>query len=212
MRFRTYSHRHGLELAETVPELSATWNDLSSAIRSIKDAEIRAKFEAGKPRKSISTALNLVIKEKLCARGWRKESPIFQGADYNRKQWKLDFAKDTVSVEVAFNHGEAIAWNLLKPVLASEQNHVKKAIQTRLGIVICATAAMKQAGGFDNAVGEFEKFERYFLPFMQWLTAPMIIVGLESPRSFSIRHQKNGSKKIGFVHEMPANYGSTEED
>jgi hypothetical protein len=36
-------------------------------------------------------------------------------------------------------------------VLASELNHVEKAIQTRAGILICATYEMKSAGGFDGA-------------------------------------------------------------
>ena len=30
------------------------------------------------------------------------------------RRWRLDFAKESISLEVAFNHGEAIAWNLLK--------------------------------------------------------------------------------------------------
>ena len=42
------------------------------------------------------------------------------------KAWRLDFAKGTISVEVAFNHGEATAWNFMKPTLASEVNHVEK--------------------------------------------------------------------------------------
>lgn len=212
MRFKTYSHRFGLELAGTVPELSEAWDDLAAAIRSIKEPDIRRRFEAGKDAKSISRVLNEAIHDALTKRKWNPESPIFQGADYDTSQWRLDFAKGPLSVEVAFNHGEAIAWNLLKPVMASELNHVRKAIQTRLGVIICATSDMKRAGGFDSAVGEFEKFERYFLPFMQWLTTPMIIVGLEAPRSFYIEHRREGTKHIGQVKETPAGYDPSTDD
>ena len=88
--------------------------------------------------------------------GWREESPIFQDTDYQGDTWRLDFAKENISIEVAFNHGSVIAWNLLKPVLASELNHVQKAIQTKVGVIICATDGMKTTGGFDGAVGSYE--------------------------------------------------------
>jgi len=45
-------------------------------------------------------------------------------------------------VEVAFNHGEATAWNLIKPVLASELNHVEKVIPTQAGVFITCTEAL----------------------------------------------------------------------
>lgn len=76
---------------------------------------------------------------------WNPQSPIFGDSRFEDKRWTLDFSKPGqivgkggFSVEVAFNHGEATAWNLLKPVLASELNHVTKAIQTEIGIVALA--------------------------------------------------------------------------
>ena len=63
-----------------------------------------------------------------------------------------------ISIEVAFNHSTVIAWNLIKPALASELNHVQKAIQTKIGVIITATNDMKVAGGFDSAIGTYEKF------------------------------------------------------
>ena len=91
-------------------------------------------------------------------------------------------------VEVAFNNGEAIAWNLLKPVLASELNHVRKDAQTRLGVVIMASEDMKRAGGFDSAVGTFEKAVRYLKPLQNQLTCPMVLIGLSAPESFEVKH------------------------
>jgi hypothetical protein len=87
----------------------------------------------------------------------------------------------------------------LKPVLASELNHVQKAIQTEIGIVICATSALKAAGGFDNAVGEYEKFLRYLDPLQDVLTVPMVIIGLLPPKTFKIRHTKVGKSQIGSI-------------
>lgn len=64
---------------------------------------------------------------------------------------------DPLCVEVAFNHGEAIAWNLLKSVLACELNYVQKAVQGQIGIYICATDKMKKAANIDSASGSFKK-------------------------------------------------------
>lgn len=83
--------------------------------------------------KSLSTTINKLLKEEFKDLDWAVESPFFQDPNYDDKKsdyWRLDFAKKTTSIKVAFNHGSATAWNLLKPVLASELNHVRKAIQT----------------------------------------------------------------------------------
>lgn len=102
-----------------------------------------------------------------------------------------NFAKDEISVEVAFNHGEAIAWNLIKPVLASELNHIEKDIQTSAGIIICATEEMKTAGNFDGAVGTYEKFIRYLIPMQDMLPTPILLIGLKKPDSFIVdKHSK----------------------
>ena len=49
-----------------------------------------------------------------------------------------------------------------------------KQAQTRIGVVIAgAKKEMKAAGGFDNAVGTFEKAIRYLKPLQNQLTVPM---------------------------------------
>jgi len=175
------------------PSASPLLDEILDALTSITDVDITTKFgqaatRAGKGPKSISAALNVLIREKL-GPTWGAESPIFQDAAYSSKKdraWRLDFAKGDVSVEVAFNHGEAIAWNLLKPVLAGELNHVKKARQTRFGVIVCATAELKAAGNLDGAVGEYEKILRYLTPLHGILTVPLLVIGLCAPKTFYI--------------------------
>lgn len=120
---------------------------------------------------------------------------------------RLDFAKNDISIEVGFNHGEAIAWNFIKPTLAGELNHVEKAIQTKICIIITATQDLKVAGGFDGVVGTYEKYIQYLNPLRHILTAPILIIGLEAPLSFYISHKKigtNGSNKyLGEVVMKP---------
>lgn len=100
---------------------------------------------------------------------------------------------------MAFNHGEATAWNLLKPVLASELNHVEKAIQTQAGVIITCTEALKSEGGFDSAVGTYEKFIDYLKPLGAVLTVPILLIGLDPFDSFRIQHRKLGGKLTGDV-------------
>ena len=186
MKFQLHSHRH----AETIlrqDQYSAVFTELLTAISSISEEDLATNFSGieRSSKKSLSQSINALIRERL-GDSWKPESPIFQESEYEGESWRLDFAKPPVSVEVAFNHGEAIAWNLLKPVLASELNHVQKAIQTEIGVIICATDELTRRGGFDSAVGSYEKFIRYLKPLQDVLVTPILIVGLEAPVSFKL--------------------------
>lgn len=189
MRFTTHSFREG-DVISQQPDFRAIYNEIVEAISSITDDDLRSAHVAHPKAMSLSYAINDLLKERLVERGWNSESPIFQITEYQEKHWRLDFAKVPVSVEVGFNHGEAAAWNLLKPVIASELNHVQKAIQTRLGVVITATQALKVAGAFDGAVGTYEKYIRYLNPLRNMLTVPMVIIGLEPPETFRLEKMR----------------------
>lgn len=200
LEFVVYSHRYALSILETENEFVDLWNEIKYAIESISDEMIINRFEQKHSKqKSISRTINELLKEKLVEFKWEDESFIFQNPNYKGDTWRLDFAKESISIEVAFNHGSVIAWNLLKPVLASELNHVEKAIQTKIGVVICAMNEMKISGGFDSAVGSFEKFLDYFNPLNNQLSVPILLIGLKAPKTFYIRHEKVGNKKIGKI-------------
>lgn len=192
MRYQVYEHRHALNLFTTDREFVPLYQEIIGVLDGISDDDIIAEYSANHREniKSLSEPINTLIRSRLSALGWRAESAIFSDPAYaeaqDKKRWRLDFAKEKISVEVAFNHGEAIAWNLIKPVLASELNHVAKDIQTSAGIIICATDGMKKAGNFDSAVGSYEKFLRYLLPLQNMLPTPILIIGLEVPDSFHI--------------------------
>jgi hypothetical protein len=198
MEYELESHRFGVAIAAE-KEYASEWNEILQSLQSISDEEIKEKHtNKCSQRKSISKAINLLIHERLESLGWKPESSIFNDPNYTQARWRLDFAKKNISLEVAFNHGEAIAWNLLKPVLASELNHVQKEAQTSLGVVIMATEEMKSAGGFDSAVGTYEKAIRYLKPLQNQLSCPMILIGLKAPRTFRVEHEGT-PKRARFV-------------
>ena len=204
MKYILTEHRNANSFFTYDSVISDLWNEIKNALNDISDEDIINKHNevvSIQPEtKSISKAINLLIKERLTALGWNAESPIFADPDYcdNKGTWRLDFAKGDMAIEVAFNHGGNCSWNLIKPVLSSELNHVDKAIQTRAGVIICATDDMKKAGGFDGAVGSYEKFVEYLKPLNNLLTTPLMIVGLLPPETFKVIQRRDEyNRKIG---------------
>lgn len=206
MNYLTHSFRHAEVILNELNFKEQLW-ELDNIITSIDDNEIINRHESygadniEQMPKSISRAINTLLKDRFTESGWRPEPPIFQNPEYTGDRWRLDFAKNDISVEVAFNHSGSVAWNLIKPVLASELNHVKKAIQTKIGVIITATDEMKIMGGFDTAIGTFENYVSYLAPLQNLLTVPVLIIGLTPPETFKIEHEQIAPrKKIGRVH------------
>lgn len=204
MKFRKYSHRYIDGLLETNTRERELWEEFAAVLTSISEEDIINHFNNQvRKAKSISEAINKLIDERLVSKGWSPQSPIFKEPAYidmRSSTWTLDFAKESIAVEVAFNHAGTIAWNMIKPVLSSELNHVEKAIQTKMGIIVSATSEMKRDGGFDNAIGYFEKFVEYVKPLNNLLTTPFMLVGLEAPETFYIEHKKNSNgTKYGVI-------------
>ena len=133
MRFVTEDHNNALDIVKSNPELGVLWKEITDSLRDITDERLRLQIPKSSNKMSLSAAINDLIDEELKKKHWVAQSAIFQGEKYKDKRWRLDFSKRIetphkgitgMAVEVAFNHGEAIAWNLMKPVLAAEINHI----------------------------------------------------------------------------------------
>ena len=203
MEYRIHGFRYGDYLAQNVREYAPYWAEVDDTIKGVTEDEIVEHFRLNGEgsKKSISSTVNSLLKQRFTALGWAAESPIFSEPRYVEgvRIFRLDFAKGPFSVEVAFNHGNDAPWNMLKPTLASELNHVEKALTTDIGIIVTATEEMRIAGGFDTAVGTYEKYVDFLRPMGMLLTAPLVIIGLEAPRTFHIEHRADGRRKLGYV-------------
>lgn len=205
MEFEFTSFRHSNVILKE-PEFVDEFTEIINVIYAITDEHLILKHQSygaqniERTPMSLSKAINELIKEGLTNQGWVAESGIFQDSNYQGETWRLDFAKKDISIEVGFNHSSVIAWNLTKPVLASELNHVQKAIQTKIGVIITATEKLKNRGGFDGAIGTYEKYLDYLPPLNNILTVPLYIIGLKAPATFKIEHfQFAPRKKIGQI-------------
>lgn len=199
MKYITYNHRNS-DVIVKQPHLANDFNELIEVINNISEENLLEHFHIKKSeeasdgknpsgknsKKSLSNSINELLKERLLLRGWDSETAIFYDKNYTAKKWRLDFTKNNICIEVAFNHREAIAHNILKPVLSTEQNQLKKEFEAELGIVITATEALKKSGNFDAAVGTYEDFIEYFIPYSFFIRNPIIIIGLEGVESFYI--------------------------
>lgn len=200
MKYKEYSHRHADAIIKNDPHLWERYNQFTNVLTNMTDEDLLDDFQnkkcihekRGTSFKSMTSSINSMLKQRMLAiSGWQAEVDIFNDGEglIGNSEWRLDFAcDDAFCVEVAFNHGEAIAWNLLKPVLSCELNHVEKAVQGQIGIYVCATDKMKIAANIDSASGSFEKVLRYLPPLMNQLTIPMMIIGLEPFDSFKINN------------------------
>jgi len=205
MEYVYTSFRHSLVILQE-QEFILQFVELMNVIESISENDLIEKHNSyglsniESTPKSLSKAINDLLKKALIEKGWQSESKIFQDCEYEGDTWRLDFAKQDISIEVGFNHSSVIAWNLLKPVLASELNHVNKAIQTKIGIIITATESLKFCGGFDGAIGTYEKYIEYLPPLNNILTVPLLVIGLKAPETFKVEQfQLAPRKKIGKI-------------
>lgn len=222
MFFEVHSHRNALVIAENEPGYIELWGSFKDSILSITENDVAEHFSEnheGKA-KSVSKSINSLIRERLTANGWVSEPRIFGEPGYSDskrdKKWRLDFAKSAgthehfeleqnleptpgISVEVAFNNDGSTAWNLIKPVLAGELNHVRKETQTGMGVIVTATEQLKREGGFDSTVGTFDDFNMHLRPLRNLLTIPMIIVGLQPFDSFEIDVRNETGKLRGYL-------------
>lgn len=220
MEYKQSDFNQGLAAIEASPDLSSLYSEITTAISSITDSEISSFFKSQKrDARSISEAINTLLNGRLVELGWERQSPIYKDESLSDKTWTLDFAKGIkgsngkssgMPVEVVFNHGEAIAWNLIKLSLASE-NSVQKRFQfsTSVGIYICATREMKNLGGFDGAIGEYERVLKYLDPLDQKIIKPLVVIGLLPPSDFKILRYasdyhvvKNRGRSTGELQEL----------
>lgn len=202
MKFEEYSHLNGLEIISNMPEVYEKYQEVLDAIKSIRDDEIIAKYHNLDSGKSLGTSLKKIIEENIMNLNWERNLSIFDDKEVNTggSRWKSDYVLSPYfSMAVSFDHSSVMTNNLMKLQLASEESNMNKNVQTKFGILITATKELKENGGFDNVVGEFEKYQVQCRVLQNHLKTPMILIGLRAPESFKITHEKVDGRNKGDV-------------
>ena len=193
MEYIIHSYRNAVTIFENDNTFTVLWKEVLNTLDSITEQDLIKYYNSSTREniKSLSEPINFLIDERLTKLNWNRQSSIFNDSEYranrSNRTWTMDFTKGEVfAVEVAFNHGGVVAWNMIKPVLSSELNHVKKAMQTKAGIIITATDELKSKGNFDNAIGSYAKYLQYLKPMQNILSVPLAIIGLHAPKTFKV--------------------------
>ena len=199
------SHNDSMKILESNSNHKSVLNDVLNVLKAITEEDLIFMFKSqNRKAKSISETVNLLISEGLKERGWKKNVPIFnaESKEIDSAKWKIDFVKNNVSVDIAFNHSGNIISNLVKPVVTYQENELKKNNAIAVSIIITATSLLKNAGGFDGAVGEYERYLESLKVMKRLISAPILLIGLNAPKTFKIEHKKIGNKKVGVVVEL----------
>lgn len=196
--------RYGVtNLSEEVRnKLEELISEIVEQLLSISDDDIVSEQEAYVGRtKSISKPLTNIIEERMVHKEWNKEVRIFQSSNksYQSNRWSLDFEKDNISLEIAFNHEEGTAWNIIKGYISNKSTKIPKSITTIGSIIITATNDLKRIGGFDGSIGSYEKYQEYMGVLEELLEYPIILIGLEGPDTFLVKHKNVVNKKLARI-------------
>jgi len=173
-------------MALSILERRAPWIDLLEQIAAVTDAEI-TREQAAIARKRVTapagaqTALNAILRRRLAAPLWQHEAVLFSGADNEDQlgEWRMDFARDRVGIEVSFNHSEAIPWTLTRLNLAGESTEVLAASRIDVGVALYPTKRMKEWGHMDAAVGTYERACLWLTKMRPVMPIPIAVVGID---------------------------------
>lgn len=186
-------------------ETNNIFEEVFYLLKNIKSEEITKSFSSSHNMKSISRPLSDIISDKLTKNSWISDKPILkftEELDITRtKRWTLDFYKQEIGLEIAFDHNVGISWNIMKLFITASNTNYKKATNINYGVIITADNQLKSKGGFDGSIGTFEQYIEHSKVYESLSKTPILIIGLCAPDDFWIRHRKMGSKKIGKVRE-----------
>lgn len=201
MDFEFHSYKNALEIIDSSNHLTAIWDEICNILDTISDDDLRDFFmRKGGKSKSLSKTISELVSSKLIISNWEKSKPLYNNNTYyDIKRFSIDFYKQNVGVEIAFNHESTCAWKLLKTTLASEPSLLDKNIDTKLSIIITVNNKMKGLGGFDGSIGSYEKYIEYLPPLSNQLNCPLIIIGIQPIKEFKIAHKKLVDNKVGIV-------------
>ncbi len=172
--------RHAERLLRGQP----AWISLDAAIGSVTRETViqeqrSLQARTGHAPKGGQTAMNRLF-EKLLPRdeGWEPQPRLFR--DPALSDWKLDFRRDRIGVEVSFNHAEAIPWQFTRLNIAGESDRVLTDARIDVGIVITADGSLKHWSNMDGAVGTFHAFRAWLREMKPILPIPILLIGLSA--------------------------------
>jgi hypothetical protein len=183
MQFLLHDFRNALVILKARPAFA----ELESVLHAVQPADILSKYDqlaavrsakSRRPPAGGQSALNAVLDERLTGLGWEPQPHLFTEPEL--ENWKMDFRKDGIGVEVSFNHAEAIPWQFTRLNIAGESTRVRPDNRIDVGVVICAAPDLKSWARMDSSVGTFQQFQAWLREMRPILPVPLLLIGLEA--------------------------------
>jgi hypothetical protein len=196
---------HDFRNAGAILEPRTAWREMKSVIHGVSADDVlamHAELSEGRqargqrPYAGGQAAVNALLDRRLTAvGGWVSQPHLFKGNEL--ENWKMDFLKEGIGVEVSFNHAEAIPWQFTRLNIAGESERVVEEHRIEVGIVICAGPSLKAWARMDGAVGTFHQFRAWLREMRPILPVPLMLIGLEAdgwPQATAFRGTDVGSR------------------
>lgn len=190
MKLELYDFRNAVAILER--SHPAIWQEFQDELGSISARDI-AEFHRGlvrravdrkrRPQAGAQTAINQLIEAHLKAASWRAQPALYVGAEKRGSElagWKMDFKKDKVGIEIAFNHQEAIPWIFTRLDLAGESDEVLPDARIDVGVAAFAAKSLKAWGRMDATVGNFGQARLWLDKMKPVIPVPIVVVGLHA--------------------------------
>lgn len=193
---------HSFRMADRLLAGTAAWADITSVLRSLSLERIEATQREialrRDPPAGAQTAINTLLDTPgtgLIRPEWDRQVRLFDppgNVPYETprprrnvtveedplRAWTMDFKRDTVGVEVSFNHAEATAWQFTKLSIAGESEYVREQGRIDVGVVITADVSLKRWGRMDGAVLTFDVCRSWLAQMKRVVPTPIMLVGL----------------------------------
>ena len=220
MEIDVASFRHGLELISHLPE----WAELQSVMRGITETdiiEIQTQELESRPV-GAQRALNVLFNNRLTGvLGWEGQVLVFPNAGYARAlgapapdppfpERKIDFMKNHLGVEVAFNNESYLERILFRLNVASESEFVIPESEVVAGVIEVASERLKRWGSMDTTVATFEGSQRSLSLVRNAFSIPLLLVGLFPDEGWEPISPAFGRRSAGAA--VPVQVGEDEGD
>ncbi|RHJ95421.1 restriction endonuclease [Bacteroides sp. AM07-16] len=178
MKYKKYAHRYADIILNSEYTIKNEVDDILDRL-TFENIELRfneinqEKVNIGKKvQKGKQSAINYLLKEFFIEKGWEAEKKVFNDSD---NDLVIDFWKNKIGIDVAFNHRSFIGGDLLRLQAGAE---IKNMIN--FGIYVCGTKNfLRNVSNDHSSMVCFERVKWYLENFYSVLTVPILLVGFE---------------------------------
>jgi hypothetical protein len=123
-------------------------------------------------------AINVLFESLLSAeKGWSHQVPVYRPQN-GLPDRKMDFWKDFLGIEIAFNNDSYLERIVLRLNAANATDPTLLQYEVAVGVVVVASQALKSWGSMDPSVTTFEGARRTIGLMQPSFSVPLMLVGL----------------------------------